>query len=182
MISTKALPLVVLLIASFCLWALAGKQKLLYNDVMIEEISKTPEQPEAPISKTQKEWEKVLTPSQYHVLREAGTEPPHGKLYKTFQKHGEGTYYCAGCNAELFSSTQKFDSGSGWPSFFAPSKKDNIKLDIDYKIGYKRVEIKCHKCDGHLGHVFENEGYNTPTNQRYCVNGVCLKFQPKGKK
>lgn len=166
----------------FALWAVAEKAGKDYNSAVIEIIKKEPTQPSEEVEKSKEEWEKELSPVEYHVLRESGTEPPNGKIYKQFKDQGKGVYYCAGCGAELFSSEEKFDSGSGWPSFYAPSEEKNVKLDVDYKIGYKRVEIKCDKCDGHLGHVFEGEGYNTPTDKRYCVNGVCLKFLPEEEK
>ena len=169
----------VVLFSTFLLWSVAGSPTVRYSSAMIEEISSKPEQPTKEVKKTPEEWAAELSAEEYAVLRKAGTEPANSPIYKQFKAQGEGVYYCAGCNAELFTSKEKFDSGSGWPSFYAPSVEDNIKLDVDYKIGYKRVEIKCDKCDGHLGHVFEGENSGNPTDKRYCVNGVCLKFQPK---
>lgn len=144
------------------------------------ETAKTP--PEAPaekIEKSDEEWRKILTPEQYEILRKAGTEPAHSAVYQQFNKQGEGVYYCAGCGAELFSSNEKFDSKSGWPSFYDPSKAKNVSTTTDYKIGVARTEVRCAVCDGHLGHVFEGEGHDTPTDKRYCVNGLALKFVPK---
>jgi len=164
---------------AFLVWSVAQERKARYSEAMIEIIDSTPEQPSQEVKKTAEQWAKELSAEEYHVLRKAGTEPANGAIYKQFKAQGEGVYYCAGCGAELFTSKEKFDSGSGWPSFYAPSVEDNITLDVDYKIGYKRVEIKCSKCDGHLGHVFEGERFDTPTDKRYCVNGVCLQFQPK---
>lgn len=169
-------------LATFTLWAVAEQAGKDYSSAMIEVIEKAPEQPESVVEKSAEEWEQDLSPIEFHVLRKAGTEPANGKIYKQFKSQGEGVYYCSGCGAELFSSKEKFDSGSGWPSFYAASAEQNIKLDVDYKIGYKRVEIRCDKCDGHLGHVFEGEGHATPTDKRYCVNGVCLKFLPQEEK
>lgn len=146
---------------------------------MIEILNEEPTQPEKEVTKTEQEWKKELSDLEYHVLRKDGTEPPNSPIYKQFKDQGEGVYYCAGCGAELFSSEEKFDSRSGWPSFYAPSDQENIKYNIDYKIGYKRTEVRCGKCDGHLGHVFEGEGFGTPTDKRYCINGVCLNFLPE---
>lgn len=137
-----------------------------------------PEEPTQPVELTEEEWRAKLTPEQYHILREAGTERPNGEVYKEFKKQGAGTYYCAGCDTKLFSSREKFDSGCGWPSFYDPADADNVILDTDYHIGYARTEVRCKTCDGHLGHVFKGEGYNTPTDQRYCINGTVLKFVP----
>ena len=133
-----------------------------------------PEQPDKPVKKSDDEWKKELTPEQYRVLRDSGTERPFGEIYKEFKQQGEGTYYCAGCNAELFSSKVKFDSHCGWPSFYDPANAQNVKSIADPDGA--RVEVRCAVCDGHLGHVFTGEGYNTPTDQRYCINGVALKY------
>lgn len=149
---------------------------------------KAPEQPAKPVKKTDAEWKKELTPEQYAILRKAGTERANGEVYKQFKKQGGGTYYCAGCNAELFSSKTKFDSHCGWPSFYDPSKAKNIKTSVDYHLGYARTEVLCAICDGHLGHVFTGErfaslqGKQTPTGQRYCINGTVLKFVPDTEK
>ena len=122
------------------------------------------------------EWQKKLTPEQYSILRHEGTELSFGKVYDQFKKQGSGTYYCAGCNAELFSSKVKFDSRCGWPSFYDPSNAKNVKQIMDPD--GRRVEVRCAVCDGPLGHVFTGEGFDTPTDQRYCINGVALKFMP----
>ena len=124
------------------------------------------------------EWKKKLTPEQYRILRKAGTERPFGEVYNTFKKQGIGTYVCAGCDTELFSSNEKFDSKCGWPSFYDPSKAKNVKTSVDYLLGYPRTEVLCAVCDGHLGHVFTGEGFDTPTDKRYCINGTVLKFIP----
>ena len=134
------------------------------------------------VMKSPEEWKKSLTPEQYRILREAGTEAPYGKAYHEFKKQGHGTYLCSGCDTELFSSKEKFDSKCGWPSFFDPSKAKNVKLSVDFHLGYARTEVRCTVCDGHLGHVFKGEGYDTPTDKRYCINGTVLKFVPAKKK
>lgn len=134
--------------------------------------------PTAKIEKSEAEWRAELSPEQYRVLRQAGTEPPHGRVYEEFKQQPAGSYHCAGCNALLFTSKEKFDSGCGWPSFYDPAKAENVILRSDYSLGGVRTEVLCAVCDGHLGHVFEGEGYQTPTDQRYCINGVALKFVP----
>jgi peptide-methionine (R)-S-oxide reductase len=144
----------------------------------METSTEKPADPEGPVVRTDEEWRKILTPEQYRILREAGTERAYSQVYKEFKKQGEGTYHCAGCEALLFSSEHKFDSGCGWPSFYDPAKAENVKLKKDETLGMVRVEVVCAKCDGHLGHVFEGEGFNTPTDKRFCINGVGLKFVP----
>lgn len=130
------------------------------------------------VSMTDAEWRAKLTPEQYRILREAGTEPPHGEIYKEVKAQGTGSYHCAGCDTLLFTSTEKFDSGCGWPSFYDPAKADNVVLRPDNSLGRERTEVLCAVCGGHLGHVFSGEGFGTPTDQRYCINGLILKFVP----
>jgi peptide-methionine (R)-S-oxide reductase len=144
----------------------------------METRPETPAEPAGKVVKTDAEWKKILTPGQYHILRESGTERANGEVYKEFKHQGKGTYHCAGCNALLFSSDQKFDSGCGWPSFYDPAKAENVTLKEDSSMGMTRIEVNCAKCGGHLGHVFKGEGYNTPTDQRYCINGGGLVFVP----
>lgn len=145
---------------------------------VMETLSQAPEQPAGPVKKTDEEWSKLLTPEQFRILRQAGTERANGQVYHEFKAQGGGTYYCAGCGTELFSSAHKFDSHCGWPSFYDPAKAKNVKLDTDYHLGYARTEVRCANCDGHLGHVFTGEGFKTPTDKRYCINGAVLKFVP----
>jgi peptide-methionine (R)-S-oxide reductase len=130
--------------------------------------------------KSENEWREELSPEQFRILREAGTERPFGEAYSEFKEQGEGVYVCAGCGAGLFSSKEKFDARCGWPSFFDPANAENVKTFKDMSGGMVRIEVRCAKCDGHLGHVFEGEGYDTPTDQRYCINGTVLKFVPAG--
>lgn len=121
------------------------------------------------------EWKKKLTPEEYHILREKGTERPFtGKLLDNKKK---GKYVCAGCGNELFDSEDKFDSGTGWPSFTEPSKKDNVEEHEDLAYGMVRTEVLCSKCGGHLGHVFDDGP--KPTGKRYCMNSGSLKFEEK---
>ena len=127
------------------------------------------------IKKTEEEWKKTLGPKQYHILREKGTEPPFTGEYLTVKK--KGTYLCAGCSNKLFSSETKFDSGSGWPSFYEPLEKTAIKTHPDTRLGMLRTEVSCSKCGGHLGHVF-NDGPE-PSKKRFCINSAALKFKEK---
>lgn len=140
-------------------------------------MSNTPEDPKK-VDKSEAQWRGELTPEQYRVLREAGTEPPFGSAYEEFAKQGSGTYVCGGCGAPLFSSNEKFDSHCGWPSFYDPAEAQNVKTRPDNSMGRERTEVLCAVCDGHLGHVFKGEGFDTPTDLRYCINGVSLKFVP----
>jgi len=131
------------------------------------------------VMKSDEEWREMLDDEQFRVLREAGTEAPFGPAYEEFKKQGAGTYYCVGCDAKLFSSNEKFDSGCGWPSFFDPAKEENVKTRPDYSGGRVRTEVLCARCDGHLGHLFTGEGFDTPTDQRYCINMVTMRFVPE---
>lgn len=125
------------------------------------------------VTKTEAEWQKELTDAEFYVLRKAATENPFtSDLLKNKE---EGTYICAGCGTELFKSETKFESGTGWPSFYKEIE-GNVSYDVDYKIGYKRTEEHCATCGGHLGHVFEDGP--EPTGLRHCINGVALDFVP----
>ncbi len=145
-----------------------------------EPAKKMETSPTPKVVRTEDEWRKMLTPEQYAVTRKAGTERPHGAAYEKFEKEGEGTYYCVCCGVELFTSSEKFHSGCGWPSFYDASKAKNVLEKVDLSHGMRRVETVCKRCDAHLGHVFEGEGYKTPTDRRFCINGVALLFVPKG--
>ena len=127
------------------------------------------------MKKEEDEWKLTLSPEQYKVLRECGTEPPFTGKYVHHKENG--IYVCAGCGNELFSSNTKFESGSGWPSFWDQVSEDAIEIREDNSIWMKRTEIICKKCGGHLGHVFD-DGPN-PTGLRYCVNSLSLDFNSK---
>ena len=122
------------------------------------------------ISKPDEEWKKILTSEQFDVCRKKGTEKAFTGIY--WDTKDNGTYKCSCCGAKLFSSDKKFDSGTGWPSFFKPLDKENIEYVEDNSFGMKRVEVNCKNCGGHLGHVFDDGP--DPTNMRYCINSVSL--------
>jgi peptide-methionine (R)-S-oxide reductase len=126
--------------------------------------------------KTEAEWKSELSPAEYHVLREAGTERAFTGEYTDTKTRG--TYSCRACGAHLFTSDTKFDSHCGWPSFYSALAGDSIIEIEDRSMGMKRVEVRCATCGSHLGHVFEGEGYGTPTDLRYCINSVSIRLDP----
>ena len=165
------------LFVSFLIMAIvASCQTQNASNVAQDEISKysettLPEKIE-PVEKSAEEWKSSLTEMEYYVLREAGTERSFTGPYWDNKK--EGLYVCGGCGLPLFDSETKYKSGTGWPSFYEPVAEKVIKEDVDYNIGYKRTEVLCARCDGHLGHVFPDGP--KPTGLRYCINGASLDF------
>ncbi len=126
--------------------------------------------------KTDEQWRQELSPEEFRVLRQAGTERPYTGEY--WDTHTAGVYQCRACGSELFTSKEKFDSHCGWPSFWAPLADGTVRYIHDRTLGMDRVEVRCAQCESHLGHVFDGEGYGTPTDQRFCINSVSLKLVP----
>jgi peptide-methionine (R)-S-oxide reductase len=128
------------------------------------------------VQKTEAEWRNELDPEEFAVLRKGGTERPWAGKY--VETKTAGVYRCRACGAELFRSDTKFDSHCGWPSFFTPATDAAVNFIEDRSMGMRRTEVRCAACDSHLGHVFEGEGYDTPTDQRFCINSISLTLEP----
>ena len=143
-----------------------------YNNNYKHAHQPRPLQAVATVDKTDEEWRQALSPDAYRVLREEGTEPPNTSPLNDVKE--DGVFRCAGCRSPLFVTSTKFDSGTGWPSFYAPIDGDAVELDVDYKLVLPRTEVHCRACGGHLGHVFADGP--RPTGKRYCLNGVAMEF------
>ena len=128
------------------------------------------------VEKTDEEWREQLSREEFEVLRKAGTERPFTGEYTDTET--EGVYRCRACDHELFRSDTKFHSHCGWPSFYAPLAEDRVEYVEDVSMGMRRVEVRCATCGSHLGHLFEGEGFDTPTDQRFCINGIALTQVP----
>ena len=128
------------------------------------------------VDKTEDEWRDELSAAEYHVLREAGTERPFSSSFETDTT--KAVYACRACGAELFRSDTKFDAHCGWPAFYSPMAEDRVEYVEDRSMFSVRTEVRCKRCGSHLGHVFEGEGFDTPTDQRYCINGISLTQVP----
>ena len=142
--------------------------------MMLPGRARAEEEKEFPYQMSDAEWKKKLDPEAYRVLREQGTE--RAFTSPLYHEKRDGSYLCAGCQQALFSSENKFESGTGWPSFWQPAEEKAVGTSTDFKIGYARTEVHCAKCGGHLGHVFEDGP--EPTGLRYCINGAALTFVP----
>ena len=127
------------------------------------------------VIKTDEEWKRILTPEQYRITRQKGTEAPYSSPLNKI--HGKGVFECVSCSLPLFSSRTKFDSHTGWPSFWAPIAKENVREEVDQSLGVTRTEVLCNRCDAHLGHVFDDGP--KPTGLRYCMNGAAMKFSAR---
>ncbi|MEM6912081.1 MAG: peptide-methionine (R)-S-oxide reductase MsrB [Verrucomicrobiota bacterium] len=170
-----------LLLLSLVALAVLGWQNLQANPLRtstMPELKVAPPTPPAPVEKTEEAWRAQLTPEQYYILRESGTEPPFGAVYRQTKDQGAGQYHCAGCGALVFDAAHKFDSGTGWPSFYDIAEGGQIELLEDRSHGMVRTEVRCKTCQSHLGHLFLGENYGNLKDQRYCINGLALVFVP----
>ncbi|MEF9980066.1 MAG: peptide-methionine (R)-S-oxide reductase MsrB [Glutamicibacter sp.] len=141
-----------------------------------ESVNQSAQPADEAAARSDVQWQQILSSEEFRVLRQAGTERPFtGEYWDTTT---EGVYSCRACGSELFASTTKFDAGCGWPSFFAPLAEERVRYISDESMGMKRVEVRCANCDSHMGHVFEGEGFQTPTDLRYCMNSLSLTLRP----
>lgn len=158
--------------AGFLLTKAGGSDKEATVNQLVSTTSDEGKMPVDAVVKSEEEWRRILTSEQFHILREKGTERAFTGKYHDYKAHG--VYICAGCGNRLFSSDTKFDSGTGWPSFWAPLAEANIKTTVDRSFFMTRTEVMCARCGGHLGHVFDDGP--APTGLRYCINSAALNF------
>ncbi|CUM68165.1 uncharacterized protein PRCAT00005882001 [Priceomyces carsonii] len=130
------------------------------------------------MSKSEQEWKAILSPEQFRVLRQQGTEAPYSGEYTSTPASKTGVYECVACHQPIYKALTKFSSNCGWPAFYE-AIPNSIKVNRDESFGMVREEMRCSNCGGHLGHIFRGEGYQTPTDERHCVNSICLKFKPE---
>ena len=174
-----------LMLFAAIVWACNDEKKNVRGGTVMTQVEEVPVQTQSfdsvradtievrQVSKSEEEWKKKLSPEEFHILREAGTEPAFRNAYYDNKK--EGIYYCGACGLPLYSSNTKFDSGTGWPSFYAPIDPKLVKRKMDRRYGMERVEVLCAQCDSHLGHIFPYEG--VPTEERHCLNSLALDFK-----
>lgn len=156
---------------------MAGRQRLCYTHRVTQQSSAPGNDPPTRnLETTEEEWLEALTPDEYRVLRQKGTERAFSGEYNDFKD--DGMFHCRGCDAPLYDSATKFASGCGWPSFY-DDLPGTVRRHEDRSLGMTRVEILCANCDGHLGHVFKGEGFGTPTDERHCVNSLSIRFKPR---
>jgi peptide-methionine (R)-S-oxide reductase len=169
---------VIMLLFLFFVLIAASCKNMHSNTYANEGIKTDSDSTDFPVRKSEAEWKKILTASQFYILREKGTELPFTGKY--LDNHEKGVYKCAGCGQVLFSSDAKFESGTGWPSFWEPFSQSSVVLVEDHSLGMTRIEVLCSKCGGHLGHVFDDGP--APTYKRYCINSDVLIFQKSDNK
>lgn len=166
--------------SSLMIGAVAAFSRMEFLSALAQSGASEVQQDELPfqkISKTDEEWRRILTPEQFYITRQKGTEAPYSSPLN--KVHERGIFQCVSCELPLFSSSTKFDSHTGWPSFYAPIDRRNVREEIDRSLGETRTEILCARCDAHLGHVFDDGP--PPTGLRYCMNGIALKFVKSGR-